>query len=70
MNIAYDLTTTVILVAGSSFIAAYLLSANLLKWTGLIVAYPFSIWILGAATSTSSIIIGVINRIAMSVACV
>ena len=33
-------------------------------------AYPISIWILGAATSNSSIILVVINRIAMSVACV
>ena len=70
MNIAYDLTTTVIHVAGSFFIAAYLLNGSLLKWAGLIMAYPISIWILGAATSNSSIIFGVVNRIAMSVACV
>ena len=68
MNIAYDLTAAVI--HGSFFITAYLLSGSLINWAGLIVAYPISIWILGAATSTSSIIIGVINRIAMSVACV
>jgi AraC-like DNA-binding protein len=70
MNIAHDLTATVIHVAGYSFIAAYLLSANLLKWTGLIVAYPISIWILGAATSNSSIILVVVNRLAMALACV
>ena len=33
-------------------------------------AYPVSIWILGAATSNSSIMFVVVNRIAMSVACV
>ena len=70
MNTAYDLTTTVIHVTGLSFIAAYLLSGNLLKWAGLIMAYPVSIWILGAATSNSSIMFVVANRIAMSVACV
>jgi AraC-like DNA-binding protein len=70
MNIAYDLTSTVIHVAGSSFIAAYLLNPNLLKGAGLIMAYPISIWILGVATSNSSIVLVVVNRIAMSVACV
>ncbi len=55
---------------GSFFITAYLLSGSLINWAGLIVAYPISIWILGAATSNSSIILVVINRIAMSVACV
>jgi AraC-like DNA-binding protein len=69
MNIAYDLTATVIHIDGS-FIAAYLLSAGLLKWVFLIMAYPVSIWILGAATSNSSIILVVANRLAMSVACV
>ncbi|HYV52947.1 MAG TPA: hypothetical protein VE933_00050, partial [Chitinophagaceae bacterium] len=70
MNIACDLIATVIYVGGLSFIAAYLLSGNLFKWAGLIVAYPVSIWILDAATSNSSIMFVVVNRLAMAVACV
>src|SRR4051812_18220737 len=69
MNIAYDLAATVIHVDGS-FIAAYLLSADLLKWVFLIMAYPVSIWMLGVASSNPSIILIVANRLAMSVACV
>ena len=38
MNTAYELTATIL--GGSSFIAAYLLNAGLLKWAGLIMAYP------------------------------
>ncbi len=68
MNTSYELVATIL--TGSSFIAAYLLSDNLIKWAGLIVAYPISIWILGAATSNSSIILVIVNRVAMSVACV
>ena len=49
----YELTAAIL--AGSYFITTYPLSAGLLKWAGLIMAYPISIWILGAATSNSSI---------------
>src|SRR6476620_11679247 len=68
MNTAYELAVTIL--AGSSFTVAYPLSAGLLKWAGLIMAYPISVWILGAASSNSSIMLVFANRIAMSVACV
>ena len=70
MNTAHDLTATVAHIGGLSFIAGYLLIGNWLKWTVLIISYPVSIWILGVATSNSSVILVVANRIAMSVACV
>ncbi len=70
MNIAYDLTATIAHVGGSSFIVATLLTSSLLKWGGLIVAYPVSMWMLGAATAHTSIILIAATRLAMLLACV
>jgi AraC-like DNA-binding protein len=70
MNSALDLATTVTHAGGLSFITAFLLTGIIVKWVSLIVVYPFSVWMLGAATSNSSIIFVVANRMAMLLACV
>ena len=48
---------------------AYDLTLAVTHFIGLIVAYPVSIWILDVATSNSSIILIVANRMAMLLAC-
>jgi len=69
MNSALDLATTVTHAGGLSFITAFLLTGTIVKLVSLIVVYPFSVWMLGVATSNSSIIFVVANRLAMLLAC-
>ena len=53
MNTCYEL---VAMIPGISlFIAGNILIGNWLKWAIMIVAYPIFVWIIGAATSHSSI---------------
>lgn len=48
---------------------AYNLTTAVTQLPGLIVAYPITIWILGAVTAHSSIILIAANRLAMLMAC-
>jgi YesN/AraC family two-component response regulator len=68
MNAAYELTATIL--GGALFIAGNVMISNWLKWGMMIVAYPISVWIFGAATAHSSIILIAANRLAMLLACI
>ena len=70
MNTAFEFTATIFFIATLLFITRYILIGNWNKWTVWIIVYPVSIWILGTATSNSSIILVVANRMAMLLACV
>jgi len=63
MNTSYEL---VAMIPGISlFIAVNILIGNWLKWAIMIVAYPICVWIMGAATTNSSITLLVASRVAI-----
>jgi len=63
MNTSYEL---VAMIPGISlFIAVNILIGNWLKWAIMILAYPICVWIMGAATTNSSITLLVASRVAI-----
>jgi len=63
MNTSYEL---VAMIPGISLlIAVNILIGNWLKWAIMIVAYPICVWIMGAATTNSSITLLVASRVAI-----
>jgi len=68
MNSAIDLMTIAI-AGGSLFITGFFLLSGELNCASLIIFYPVSLWMLDAATSNTSVILLVANRVAMLLAC-